>query len=65
MNDKVRGTIAVFVGLFALWQSYVYYQKSGVTGRFWIDVVAGVALIGIGLWRILRKPVDLSAELLK
>jgi ABC-type nickel/cobalt efflux system permease component RcnA len=65
MGDKVRGSIAIAVGFFALWQSYVYYQRHGVDGHLWFEVVAGVVMIGIGIWRFRRKPVDLTSELLK
>lgn len=65
MGDKVRGTIAIIVGLFAFWQSYAYYQKHGMDWHVWFEAVAGALLIGIGTWRLRRKPVDLTSELLK
>lgn len=65
MGDKVRGSIAIVVGVFALWQSYEYYVKRGMDWRMWFEVIAGVLLIGIGIWRIRRKPADLASELLK
>ena len=65
MGDKVRGTIAIVVGVFALWQSYEYYQRSGMDWHVWLEVIAGLLLIGIGTWRVRRKPADLTSELLK
>jgi ABC-type nickel/cobalt efflux system permease component RcnA len=65
MGDKVRGTIAIVVGVFAIWQSYVYYQRHGMDWRMWFEVIAGLLLIGIGIWRVRRKPADLASELLK
>jgi ABC-type nickel/cobalt efflux system permease component RcnA len=65
MGDKVRGVIAIAVGFFALWQSYVYYQRRGVDWHLWFEAVAGALLICIGVWRFRRKPADLTSELLK
>jgi ABC-type nickel/cobalt efflux system permease component RcnA len=65
MGDKVRGTIAIVVGVFALWQSYESYEAHRVDGRMWLEVVAGLLLIGIGIWRFRRKPEDLTSDLLK
>jgi len=31
----------------------------------WLELVAGVVLILLGIWRIRRKPADPTAELLK
>jgi ABC-type nickel/cobalt efflux system permease component RcnA len=65
MTDKIRGTIAILVGAFALYQSYVLYQAHRRDWHLWLELVAGVVLIVLGGWRIQRKPVDPTAELLK
>ena len=65
MSDKIRGAIAILVGIFALYQSYVLYQAQRRDWQLWLELAAGVVLILLGTWRIRRKPVDPTAELLK
>ena len=65
MSDKIRGSIAILVGVFALYQSYVLYQAQRRDWHLWITLAAGLFLLVIGIWRIRRKPVDPTAELLK
>jgi uncharacterized membrane protein YfcA len=65
MTDKIRGTIALLVGVFALYESYVLYRAGRVDWHLWLEVAAGTILIVIGIWRIRRKPFDPTAELLK
>lgn len=65
MGDKIRGIIAIFVGVFALYQSYVLYQAQRRDWHLWVELVAGVVLIVLGTWRVQRKPDDPAAELLK
>ena len=65
MSDKIRGTIARFVGVFALFQGYQLFQRGLRDWHLWLEVVAGVVLIVLGIWRIRREPVDPTAELLK
>ena len=65
MGDKIRGTIAIVVGVFALWQSYVLYRAGRVDWHMWLEVAAGLVLIAIGIWRVRRKAEDPAAELLK
>ena len=65
MSDKVRGTIAIAVGVFALIQGYTLYRHAQVDWRLWVEVLAGLLLIVIGIWRILRKPYDPMSDLLK
>jgi uncharacterized membrane protein YfcA len=65
MGDKVRGTIAIFVGVFALYESYVLYQSHRVDWHMWVELFAGAILIVLGVWRIRRRPDDPAAELLK
>jgi hypothetical protein len=65
MTDKIRGTIAILVGVFALYQSYALYQAHRRDWHLWLELVAGVVLIVLGVWRVQRKPVDPTAELLK
>ena len=65
MGDKVRGTIAIFVGVFALYQSFVLYQGGRRDWHVWTELGAGAILILIGIWRIRRRPDDPTAELLK
>jgi hypothetical protein len=65
MGDKIRGTIAIVVGVFALWQSYVLYRAGRVDWHTWVEVAAGLILIAIGIWRVRRRAEDAAAELLK
>jgi len=65
MTDKIRGTIAILVGVFALVQSYSLFRHAQTDWHFWLEVCAGLLLIVIGIWRILRKPDDPTSELLK
>jgi hypothetical protein len=65
MTDKIRGTIAILVGAFALFQGYTLYRGGRLDWHFWLEVCAGLLLIVIGIWRVLRKPDDPSSELLK
>ena len=65
MGDKIRGTIAIVVGVFALWQSYELYRAGRVDWHMWVEVAAGLVLIAIGIWRVRRKAEDPAAELLK
>ena len=65
MTDKIRGTIALLVGVFALYESYVLYCAGRVDWRLWLELLAGTILIVIGIWRVRRKPFDPTAELLK
>jgi ABC-type nickel/cobalt efflux system permease component RcnA len=65
MSDKIRGTIAILVGAFALFQSYFLYRRNQLDWHLWVEVIAGLLLIVIGIWRVLRKPFDPTSELLK
>ena len=65
MSDKIRGTIAILVGVFALYQSYVLYEAQRRDWHLWIEVAAGSVLIAIGVWRVMRKPDDPAAGVLK
>jgi len=65
MSDKIRGTFAILVGVFALFQSYELYRARRLDWHLWVEVVAGVVLIVLGVWRIRRTVVDPTAQLLK
>jgi hypothetical protein len=65
MSDKIRGTIALLVGVFALYQGYQLYKVGRTDWHVWLEVAAGVVLIALGIWRLQRKQVDPTAELLK
>ena len=65
MADKIRGTLALLVGTFGLCQSYMLYRAHRRDWRLWLELAAGLVLICLGTWRIRRKPVDPTAELLK
>ena len=64
MGDKVRGTIAIIVGVFALWQSYMLYRVHRTDWHMWVEIAAGIVLIAIGIWRVQRKAEDPAAEIL-
>lgn len=65
MSDKIRGAIAILVGVFAVIESYRLYSHGVRNTQMWLELVAGVVLILLGIWRIRRKPADPTAELLK
>jgi ABC-type nickel/cobalt efflux system permease component RcnA len=65
MTDKIRGTIAILVGIFALYQAYVLYQKNPQDWHMWLEAAAGLLLICLGTWRLQRKAVDPTDALLK
>jgi uncharacterized membrane protein len=65
MTDKIRGAIAILVGVFAVFQSYELYRAHRLDWHLWVELVAGVILIVLGSWRIRRKEEDPTAELLK
>jgi ABC-type nickel/cobalt efflux system permease component RcnA len=65
MTDKIRGTIAILVGAFALYQAYVLYQANRRDWHMWLEVAAGLLLLCIGAWRVQRKAVDPTDALLK
>ncbi|WP_263358430.1 hypothetical protein [Acidicapsa ligni] len=65
MTNKIRGSIAILVGLFALYQAYDLYQKNLRDWHMWLEVFAGLLLIALGSWRLQRKTVDPSDALLK
>jgi hypothetical membrane protein len=58
MSDKMRGAIAILVGVFALIYSYVLYEKQVRDWHFWMVVVAALLLILIGTWRLRRAPYE-------
>lgn len=65
MSDKIRGVIAILVGGFALVQAYGLYKGGRVDWHLWLELSAGLLLIVIGVWRVLRKPFDPTSEILK
>ena len=65
MGDKIRGTIAILVGIFALWQSYVLYRAHHTDWHMWVEITAGALLLVIGIWRVQRRAGDSDAGLLK
>jgi ABC-type nickel/cobalt efflux system permease component RcnA len=65
MTDKIRGAIAVVVGVFAFYQAYSLYEKGLRDWHMWIEAAAGLFLIVLGIWRLQRKPVDPTDALLK
>jgi uncharacterized membrane protein len=65
MSDKIRGAIAIAVGLFAFYQGYQLYRAHRLDWHLWLDLVAGALLIVVGSWRIRRATVDPTAELMK
>ncbi len=58
MGDKIRGAIAILVGLFALYQSYMLYVNQRRDWHLWIELGAGSVLICLGILRIARKTDD-------
>ncbi len=64
MSDKIRGVIAVLVGLFALFQGFLLFEKGKVDWHLWTEVTAGIVLILLGVWRIRRQPYEAASDLL-
>jgi hypothetical protein len=65
MSDKIRGTIAILVGVFAIFQGYQLFLKGLRDWHLWLEIVAGLVLIVLGIWRVRRKQIDPTVELLK
>jgi uncharacterized membrane protein len=65
MSDKIRGSIAILVGLFGLFRSYQLWHAGARGSSPWLLLTAGVVLILMGAWRIRHRPADPTAELLK
>jgi len=55
MNDKVRGTIAIVVGLFAIYQGFVLFEKKGNIPQTWMEFGLGTLAIALGIWRVQRN----------
>jgi len=64
MGDKIRGTIAVIFGVLGVLEGFVLYHEGYRGARLGVAAL-GVVVIAFGIWRIRRKPVDPTAELLK
>jgi uncharacterized membrane protein YfcA len=65
MGDKIRGAIAILVGVFALFQSYSLYRQHRLDWHLWLELAAGAVLIVLGTLRIRRTQTDPTAELMK
>ena len=55
MSDKIRGTIAIIVGIFAFFQGAQLYRAGQRDWHLWLELAAGIALILLGAWRVQRK----------
>jgi ABC-type nickel/cobalt efflux system permease component RcnA len=65
MSDKIRGAIAILVGVFALYESFVLYRAHRLDWHLWLELAAGLVLIFLGSWRIRRSMTDPTEELMK
>ena len=65
MGDKIRGTIAILVGGFAMIHGFLRIHAGDWSWQPWLEVIAGLILLAIGIWRIRRKHFDPTSELLK
>jgi uncharacterized membrane protein len=65
MAAKIRNFLAIFAGAFGLVQSYLLYKGHTRDWHLWGEVTASVLLLGLGVWRIFRRPIDPTTELLK
>jgi type IV secretory pathway VirB2 component (pilin) len=65
MGDKIRGSIALLVGLFAIVQGGLRMYAGDMRWQIVLEVVAGLVLTALGIWRIRRKPDEPTEELLK
>ena len=65
MNDKMRGILAILVGIFALYESWHLHQTRPGHWQVWFELVLGIVVIGLGIWRLRRNPKSKLDELLK
>ena len=65
MGDKVRGTIAILAGVFAIVRGSMGFHAGEGPWKTWGLLVAGAVVMALGVWRIRRKPEDPAAQLLK
>ncbi len=65
MSDKIRGVLAVLVGAFGLFRGYQLWHAGmrGVNPP--LLLLAGVVLVGLGIWRLRKKQIDPGSELLQ
>jgi len=56
MNDKVRGGIAIAVGLFALYQGEQLWQMHPGIKQSYFEFALGAVAVGLGVWRYWYKP---------
>jgi hypothetical protein len=50
--DKVRGILMLFVGAFALYRGIIMHTRQNA----WLAIILGLAAIGLGVYRLTRKP---------
>ncbi len=65
MNDKLRGILAILVGVFALYEGWKLYQIRPGHWQTWMELILGPVLIVLGIWRLQRNPKSKLDELLK
>lgn len=65
MNDKIRGILAILVGIFALYEGWHMHQTRPGHWQVWFEIILGVVVIGLGVWRLRRNPKSKLDELLK
>jgi hypothetical protein len=65
MAARLRNFFAIFAGSLGLLQSYLLYKGHRRDWHLWGELAASSLLLGIGLWRLLQKPVDPTAALLE
>jgi hypothetical protein len=56
MNDKVRGGISMAVGLFAVFEGFVLWQKHPGITQSYLEFGLGMLAIALGVWRYNYKP---------
>lgn len=50
--DKVRGILMLFVGAFALYRGIIMHTRKSA----WLAIILGLVAIGLGVYRLTRKP---------
>uniref|UniRef100_E6QP01 Uncharacterized protein n=1 Tax=mine drainage metagenome TaxID=410659 RepID=E6QP01_9ZZZZ len=65
VNDRIRGVLAVVVGIFAMYEGYKLYQVHPNQWQTWVELAIGPVLIALGVWRFRRNPKSKLDELLK
>ena len=65
MSLKLRAVFAILVGIFGLIRAFQLWHAGAHGWPPRLLLLAGLVLLGMGLFRLLRKPADPASEWLK